>query len=253
MRAGESSRRHLSGRRAWLVATALAMLLIPGNFLIAPAEGDAASYIAYTTTVLLDGDLDFSNEYAPGTLSYPSGRTLPTHAIGTSVFAAPFLFPFVYLDRAYESQILSDRSAYSSSFLSIGWLFAAATALFWGLSLQHKFIHAIGLPWRSRYSLWVLIGSGLGGYFVFQTPANSHIVTFWAASASAYLIWNVCVATSVTEQFFKSLVLGAVLALPSWSAQQIYISFSSGVSVRGHCLMRPLIAKHFAHIRELRS
>lgn len=173
--------------RQMLLSLGLVSFLIPANYLFGPAESDATSYVSYSTSILFDQDLDFTNENVRGLNTFPNGQLRPVHAPGAAFAALPILAPFAALDAWTESEILHNRSAYPSSYISIGWRFAAIVALLLGVSALRRFMQRVGIPLSSTVILMSTVGSGIGGYFTFQTPESPHVFGFALFSVLALM------------------------------------------------------------------
>lgn len=215
--------------KALLGALVLVAFLIPANFLFAPAGGDARSYTSHLATAFYDFDLDYSNERAE-TILFPNGLERPSHPIGSAIVASPVVFIFAVLDVITENDAIANRELYAGSFMSIGWRFASLLSLALSCTLMARLLLALEVPVSRGALLLIFVGSGLGGYFVFQAPEFAHVYSLLTAAALGLCLvrWQGAQSFFARSRFFaaSSVVFALsllvrtenVIFMPLWAA-----------------------------------
>lgn len=202
------------GMRRIALAIALVSLLIPANFLWAPSGGDARSYTAHLATIIYDRDQDYSNERSQELL-FPNGQLRPPHSVGSAIVASPVVSIFAVLDILLKNAVIDNRELYPGSYMSIGWRFASLVALALSVVFLDRLLLALEIPIRRPIVFLTLVGSGLGGYFVFQAPEFAHIYSLLVASCLGLCIvaWRYAQSFSRRTLFFTASIASFALAL----------------------------------------
>jgi hypothetical protein len=177
--------------KLWLAITAGGLLYLLVSTRVGrlhdPINGDATSYYAYAQSVLLDGDLDFANNYQvlriDETRSTPTGRLWNKYPVGTAVLNAPFFL-------AGHAVAVAGR-ALGASWSDDGYslpeqLGFALGSIFWalvGLELAFRLVvRWSGEPHATFATTAWLLGSSLA-FYVYRDPGYAHACSFFAVTA----------------------------------------------------------------------
>ena len=179
-------------RRLWL---ALAALLVLIALTFKPVvQNDGVGYYAYLHTVLVDHDLDFTNEYAalPGAgIGYygplfqvrsATGRLVDFFPAGPALLAAPAYLLALAIRPSGEPQ-------YGPPF---SWAFTLASLLYGLLALVTSYRLASSLAGR-RTALIGAAGVALATpflYYLLYEPSYSHTFSAFAVSTFLYVWWR---------------------------------------------------------------
>jgi hypothetical protein len=219
---------------------ALAVLLLASVPLVTPriAESDAVQYFSYLPSLLLDGDLDFEDEYTVFYEEDPEGRAgfketflelstktglkLNFGPIGTAILWSPFYLATHLVVGSDEGMSQPYRTAVS-----------VASALYAsiGLFLCYRLARRFAGPFASFAVIVVLWWATPVAYYMYVAPGMSHAASLfavavffslwqWAAAGgvSRWAVWGASAGfmALVREQdlFFAASALAAVFGLP---------------------------------------
>ena len=174
----------------------LAGLLLASLVLVTPriAESDAVEYFSYLPSMLLDGDLDFENEYRhfydedpEGRQGFketfldrttPTGRKLNFGPIGTAVLWSPF-----YL--ATHAVVRGDglSQPYRTAVAIASALYAAL-----GLFLSYRLARRFAAPFPSFFAVVALWWATPVAYYMYIAPGMSHACSLFAV-ALFFTLW----------------------------------------------------------------
>jgi hypothetical protein len=185
------------GRRATGIAIVLVLwgLITHGTF---AGTGDEPHYVMIVHSIVFDGDLDLSNNYAdppalvfggrldPGTHVSPDrdGRLRPVHDLGMPLLFAPYYavaYPLAEWIAAHAPPSLLARARLSGTtilrhLLSLGMI---VVTMLIGLRLYDAFLGMSGAPRRA--AIWALL-------FTLSPPLLSHSFLFFSEITSAWLV-----------------------------------------------------------------
>lgn len=146
-------------------------------------QGDSLSYISFVTTVLLDFDLDFTNE----PINFEKFKfDFPPHPFGVGIITSIITFPFSLLDRIFNSEIIYDRQKFQSSWLIIGMITSSIVMFYYGTIFYFKSIKIMKISINKNILLTLILGTGIL-YYVFFTPIYSHIYEYFILSVILFL------------------------------------------------------------------
>jgi hypothetical protein len=199
---------------AFAVAYLCGVLLFPsGSGRI--INGDAIQYFAYLQSAVVDGDLDFSNDYRqlyrttdPETNVWlrsrtPAGRVPNMMSVGPAVLWSPFYVAARLVLGAGAAGERAEAVLYASAGVAgIVYATIGAWLTFW----------ACALLFPRRAAFWATLVVWLGGpalYYSFVSPAYSHATSFFAVSLFVY-VW---LRTRGATGYGRTLLLGALAGL----------------------------------------
>ncbi len=178
-------------------------------------NGDAIQYFAYLQSVVVDGDLDLSNDYRqlyrtadPETNVWlrsrtPIGRVPNMMSVGPAILWSPFYVGTRVVLRAWAPGERADGILYAS--VGVAGIFYATVGA-WLTFL------ACALLFPRRAAFWATLVVWLGGpalYYSSVSPAYSHATSLFAVSLFVY-VW---LRTRGKTGFARTLLLGAVAGL----------------------------------------
>jgi hypothetical protein len=175
----------------------LAALLFASLPLVTPrvAESDAVEYFSYLPSLLLDGDLDFEDEYLHFYREDPEGRkefketfldrSTPTGLklnfgpIGTAVLWSPFYLATHLFVRSEDGMSQPYRTAVT---------FASALYAAVGLLLSYRLARRYAPPFASFAAVVALWWATPVAYYMYVAPGMSHGVSLFTA-ALFFSLW----------------------------------------------------------------
>jgi hypothetical protein len=186
---------------------ALAALLLTSLPLVTPriAESDAVQYFSYLPSFLLDGDLDFEDEYTAFyredpegrkgfketflDLSTATGRKLNFGPIGTALLWSPFYLATHIVVGSDDGMSPPYRTAVS-----------VASALYasMGLLLCYGLARRYAAPFASLAAVVVLWWATPVAYYMYIAPGMSHAVSLFAV-AVFFSLWPWAVAGGISR------------------------------------------------------
>jgi hypothetical protein len=194
----------LFGDRAEIL---LAVLLLSSLVLVKPriAESDAIEYFSYLPSILLDHDLDFTNEYTAFYLEDPEGRQgfketfldLETATglkinfgpIGTAVLWAPFYVAAhagALIGQALGFDVVADGLS-----IPYRWAVAIGSMLYGavGLLLSYRLARRYGSEWACFIAVLALWWATPVAYYMYVAPGMNHAVSLFAV-ALFFTLWR---------------------------------------------------------------
>jgi len=186
---------------------ALAVLLFACVPLVTPriAESDAVQYFSYLPSLLLDGDLDFEDEYTVFYREDPEGRKgfketfldlstatglkLNFGPIGTALLWSPFYLGTHLVVGSEDGMSQPYRTAVSVASA----LYAAI-----GLLLCYRLARRYAAPFASVAAVLVLWWATPVAYYMYVAPGMSHAVSLFAV-AVFFSLWPWAVSGGVSR------------------------------------------------------
>lgn len=186
---------------------ALAVLLLASVPLVTPRirESDAVQYFSYLPSLLLDGDLDFEDEYTAFyredperrkgfketflDLSTATGLKINFAPIGTALLWSPFYIATHLVVGAEEGMSQPYRTA-----VSVASAFYAAV----GLLLCYRLARRYAAPFASFAAVVVLWWATPVAYYMYVAPGMSHAVSLFAV-AVFFTLWPWAVAGGISR------------------------------------------------------
>lgn len=186
---------------------ALAVLLLASVPLVTPriAESDAVQYFSYLPSLLLDGDLDFEDEYAVFYREDPEGRKafketfldlstatglkLNFGPIGTALLWSPFYLATHLVVGSEDGMSQPYRTAVSVASA----LYAAI-----GLLLCYRLARRYAAPFASFAAVVVLWWGTPVAYYMYVAPGMSHAASLFAV-ALFFSLWPWAVSGGVSR------------------------------------------------------
>jgi hypothetical protein len=178
-------------------------------------NGDAIQYFAYLQSAVIDGDLDFSNDYRqlyrnadPETNVWlrsrtPIGRVPNMMSVGPAILWSPFYVG----TRVVLGAGAPGERAQGILYASVG----VAGILYATVGAWLTFL-ACALLFPRRAAFWATLVVWLGGpaiYYSFVSPAYSHATSLFAVSLFVY-VW---LRTRGATGYGRTLLLGALAGL----------------------------------------
>ena len=178
-------------------------------------NGDAIQYFAYVQSAVVDGDLDFSNDYrqlygntAPETNVWlrsrtPAGRVPNLMSVGPAILWSPFYVAARLVLGAVEPGERAEALLHAS--VGVAGIFYAtlgAWFTFW----------ACALLFPRRAAFWATLVVWLAGpaiYYSSVSPAYSHATSFFAVALFVY-VW---LRTRAAPGYGRTILLGALAGL----------------------------------------
>jgi hypothetical protein len=188
-------------------AITLAVLLLLSVPLVTPriAESDAVQYFSYLPSLLLDGDLDFEDEYTVFykedpvgrkgfketflDLSTATGKKLNFAPIGTAILWSPFYLGAHLVVGSEDGMSQPYRTA-----VSVGSVLYAAI----GLLLCYGLARRYAAPFASFAAVIVLWWGTPVAYYMYVAPGMSHAASLFAV-ALFFTLWPWAVAGGVAR------------------------------------------------------
>ena len=136
---------------------------------------DDAEYYYHAQTLGIDFDLNYANQMdgAPNRNLNKEDPSIvvPVHPIGMGVFAAPFLFISISINKVVNLDSVISLNYYLYSFSSIFYLFLSTLLIM-------KFFDLKKIKYNLNLLLLIIFGSGVS-YFAFERFSMSHVYEFF--------------------------------------------------------------------------
>ena len=184
-------------------------------------RGDAVGYYAYLRSAVIDGDLDFRNEYQRGNETFKmahsgylsdSSKLTNPFGVGLAILVAPFFLVahlIVFIMNGMGSSIPPD--GYSTPYLYVT-AFGSALYGFIGLLLSYdicKKYFSETIAFVSTLSIW--FASSIMVY-MYLHPFMSHSVSLFAVSLFLWL-WHKTIKNRNTKSWFLLGLVGGLIAI----------------------------------------
>ncbi|MDC0595371.1 hypothetical protein OAP09_01640 [Acidimicrobiia bacterium] len=152
--------------------------------------GDDHDYFSHAETLVIDFDLDYSNQLAGSeNKRYNNlGRIAPKGFVGTGLLAAPFLFLGSIIDNLLFRFMDFDPNKifnYKILLYSLSSIFYFFVSIF----LIHKTLYKLKIESKINHILLIFLGSGLP-YFAFERYSMTHVYEIFTISLLFYLSYK---------------------------------------------------------------
>ncbi|MCB2225920.1 MAG: hypothetical protein KQH53_04510 [Desulfarculaceae bacterium] len=174
-------------------------------------QHDDSGYFAHVATIVLDGDLDYTNETSMRMYAHKKG--VPISPLGPSLMALPFAGAFSLIDRFQGHPVLQDHMKFFGSWTFFGFAFASSFYFFHGVYL----FYLVGLKIGRLSKLYVfLCGTGVGLlFYVLFRPIMGHAFEFWTLAMIVYATLKYIEKKEAQKAWLWALVVGLASVL-SW-------------------------------------